>query len=401
MLTFIIWPFGALISSLPKYRTKFFLNIIWMFFIYYGFVMVSSIEGSDVYKYSKFFESYANQSLQTRINYFSDQKEIDLFRFVSFIFVSFFSKSASVYFAFVGLIFGYYYSRIIGLLIVNLNKTVRLSGSFLMISFLFIMDFYSLQFIRFSTATLIFNFYVLKYFFDSNRVRYLLMSGLSILVHFSFVFAVLILAISILLKLKPQLLFFIYLVSILFDLFNYEFVADLIYRFAPGYILETKEGYLNSDLLYIQSLANEKVHWYIMYRSSILIFAQLILLIFLMFKKENLATINKYKVFLSVVFSFGIMSNFLAEIPSGNRFITVFNHLIWFFLIMLIINKEMNVKIFGIKYLILLPIIFNIIVGLRYAMDSITLDFFFSNFIIASFYQSGIPIIDFIKDFIQ
>jgi hypothetical protein len=399
-IKFIIWPFGTLLSNIPKYRTKTFLNVIWLFFIFYGFVMVSSIEGSDVHRYAIFFESYANQSLSLRLKYFSDYQELDYFRYITFLFVSFFSKSASVYFAFIGFIFGYFYSRIIGLLIEKTNVPIRSYGLILIVFFLFIMPFYSIQFIRFSTATVIFNYYFLKYYFVERKIKYIALTGLSILVHFSFMFAVLVLFVSLFIKVKPRLLFIFYLASLFFEIFNFDFVANLIYSFAPMSIIETKEGYLNPDLLVAQEADIKVLNWYIRYNSEIFKYALLLLLSILFFIKKNKLNIENNKAFLNAVFILGISANILSAIPSGFRFISVFYDLIWFFLILEILNNHFNFNWHTLKRWFLIPVFFYIIVGFRYAMDTIPIDLFLSNGIVAIVYRSEIPIIDIIKELI-
>jgi hypothetical protein len=114
-------PFLALVILAKEYKMKFFQNVIWAFFVFYGLTIVKNTENSDVSRYSKWFESFAMAQDVDWSTFFDESEKLDYFRPLSFQFVAIFSDSSVAYFAFIGLIFGYYYSRILGFVFENIN----------------------------------------------------------------------------------------------------------------------------------------------------------------------------------------------------------------------------------------------------------------------------------------
>lgn len=141
----------------------------------------------------------------------------------------------------------------------------------------------------------------------------------------------------------------------------------------------------------------KSANWYILYRQILLKYLLLILLFIFVYQRGNLIQNSKTEKILSFALFFGVFANIISIVPSGFRFLSVSNGLMWFVLIPFLINN-INTKNWRPIDIVTLSILFlNLIVGFRYLLDTASIEFFIGNLFSIFIYVTDAPVIEFIK----
>jgi hypothetical protein len=361
-------------------------------------VIIGSIEGTDVSRYFEMFSEFAILNWDEKAVFLNEDVKFDYFKAFSFYIVSIFSSSPRVYFAFIGFVFGYFYSGIMVTLIRKTDKIKTVLAFLLVLHFIFVIPFYSVQFVRFSTAVVVFLYFVFEYFINGKNTKFLYFSGLSILVHFTFIFPFIALILHHFLPKKLYVYFYFYLITTVVIQPEFSTVKDAIQQYLPTTVLEEKQTYLNEDYAEDVIVKKKQANWYIDYKGQILKYVTLLLVIYLLFVKSRFITSSKvYLDLLSFGLFFAGMANIVAVIPSGSRFYTVSYPVIWIVLTIIMTRMSYLKTNLILKAILVFFLSFQIIVGLRYAFDSISIDLLFSNIFFMFYYVTDIPLIDFVK----
>lgn len=398
ILIFFISPFLSLILALKHLKVKLIENIIWANYTFLGFILVKTNSTTDVYRYSYWFESFARMEYIEKLKFFENESKIDIFRTFSFHFISLFSTSSSVYFAFIGCVYGFFYSRIIGIILQNIHNKMLWFDKLFIFTFIAILPFTSVQFVRFSTATVVFIYFTLKYFLDGNSIKYLVLACIgSMIIHFSFALPAVALILFVFLPKKLDIYFYAFAISSFFIIVEFSALKVLIENYIPS-DLESKKSYLNED--YAEAIVESVTikNWYIQYGGEIIKYITLILLFYIRnLIRKGLLSLGKYKHLLLFGLFLATISNIVSVVPSGFRFLGVSYPIIWTVLTIIYVNNNKCKENYYIKLILFLFFIFQILVELRIATDIISIDFFASNPIFMFFGLTDIPIIDFIK----
>lgn len=394
-ILFLISPLLSLVVLARNFRSQAFFNVAWLFFGFLGIIIVTSNEASDVYRYSTWFNEYSNSSEQIQKSFFEEDIFIEVYRPLSFFLVSSFTDSSKIYLGFVALIFGYFYVGIIRMLLDNVLNRIGVFQLLFVLNFIFVFSFLGFQFVRFTTASVIFLYYFLRYS-KNQDVKNILLSATSITIHFTFLFPVIILiGFHFFIKNKDlKIWYLLFLITSIITFVDFTVLKNIIEQYLPAE-LESKKGYLNEDykMNVDESLSN--VNWYIKYRADLLKFASLYIIYHLIFKFKTLdlqlVGILKFALF------FGVFANIVSVVPSGFRFLVISNSLIWFAIAAFFLRNNLY-SMNGIKVKILSGvIIFNIIIGFRYVFDIMPIELFIGNPILVFLGTSGVPLIEFIK----
>jgi len=398
LILFLISPLLSLIASFKSKNLTYIRYSIWGFYVFYGYVIIGSIEGTDVSRYFEMFSEFAILNWDKKAVFLNEDLTFDYFKTFSFYIVSIFSSNPRVYFAFIGFIFGFFYSGIIVNLIHKTAKIYNVLTFLLVFHFIFIIPFYSVQFVRFSTAVVVFLYFVFEYFINGKNTKFLYFSGLSILVHFTFIFPFIALILYHFLPKKIYVYFYFYLLTTVVIQPEFSTVKDIIQQYLPTTILEEKKAYLNEDYVEDVIVKKKRANWYIDYKGQILKYVTLLLVFYLVFVKSRFITTSEIY---SSLFSFGLffasLANIVSVIPSGSRFYNVSYPIIWFVLTIILTRMPSLKTNLFIKTILFFFLLFQIIVGFRYAFDSISIDLLFSNVFFMFYYVTDIPLIDFVK----
>lgn len=396
--TFLISPFLSILLFSKKYKTKQYLNLVWFFFAFLGYILVTNNESGDSYRYTMMFKEYAALSFEGQLNYFTDDARLDLFRPVTFRFISSFTSNPKIYFAFVAFFFGYFYSRILGFMFQNIHQKLNLILVLIIVNYLFFLNFYGFQFVRFNTATVLFIYFLLKYYLEEKKKKYLLLTGLSIFIHFTYVFPVSFLLIYQFLPTFRKLYFYGFMITAIFTVVEFDYLASNLESYLPQE-LESRKGYLDSEYKERITLDAQEANWYIKIRGPWIKYTSLMLLVlsYLTYKK-SLYYNPKYEELISFLLFFGIFANIVSIVPSGSRFLSITYATLWLILITVLVN---NYQIFFrkaiLKYYLIVFFSFNLIIGLRYLFDVFPIEFFSGNFISIMFGTTDVELINFVK----
>jgi len=185
-----ISPFAAFVVGLLHPRDQASRNLVWAFVIFYGAVFyIPEWSGSDsVRKLAHLKMMYWSDFTLDDLMYlmFRGQRAGDFYQSVIMFLISRFTDQAWVLFSVFGILFGYVYSRNIWFLIDRVGNRRSAAIVFLIIAFALDESFAAgLNHIRFWTACHVFIFGVL-HFSDGRNRKYLFVSLLTPLIHFSF-----------------------------------------------------------------------------------------------------------------------------------------------------------------------------------------------------------------------
>lgn len=397
---FMIWPFLSIGLAIWQYKEKWAKNIIWVFIVFYSFTFVISREGIDASRYRDSFidyteESYSNSEFYDTL-YSEETNNIDILHPLLSYIVSKFTNDYRVLFAVFGLIFGYFYSRNIWYLLNKARPFLKTINIPIIVTFAFIIGFWQINGFRFWTAAHMFFFSVLPYLIEGKK-KYLWLSVLTILVHFSFIIPVFILLSYIFLGNRLKVFFSFFLVSLFISEINFEVLNNYL-SFFPEVFAIRSGSYINEEYKMLRAARSLNINWYVLYYAKALRWVVIGLIILIYFKGNNFFKENKK--FLNL-FSFSLLfygiANIISNIPSGSRFITIANLFMvaFIFFYLQFQNKDTITKMF--VYISLPALLLFNIVSIRNGFDTIGLLAVIGNPVIALLLESNIALIDLIK----
>ncbi|MCB0743252.1 MAG: EpsG family protein [Ignavibacteriae bacterium] len=398
-ILFLVWPFLSTFFAILNYREKWAKNIIWIFVAFFGYTMVISNEGMDANRYRDQFIEISEAGGETNLVkgiYAEDTGYVDVLKPFLDRLVSLFTNNYKILFLIYGLIFGYFFSRNIWLLLENIKQPIVSSSIILLILFSLINPIWNINGFRFWTAAQIFVYGCLLFFLKRDKIG-IILSFIALFVHFSFMLPVLILFIYLFIGNRLTIYFYFFITSLFITEINLEVVRSSIEGILPV-IFETKVVNYTNEAYREQKVAGFKnMNWYIIYNAFLLKYVIYLYFIFLYWKNRIKIRRNKavYSLFSFILFYFGI-ANIVASIPSGGRFLTV----AYSFAIALIYIYVQTYKDDLINFIVKvsLPILLlYIIVSIRLGFDTIGITTVIGNPIVALFMDKDRALIELIK----
>lgn len=401
---FLVWPMGALVSAFRNYKHLWAKNLFWLFCIFYGFTFVIGDKNSrsnDAVRYTEQLEYFHTGSVSfsklTNILYSSEGGFVDVYQPVLTWFLGIFTDSPKWLFATYALVFGYFYSRNIWILIER--SGVRLSGLLLLLLIVFALmnPIWNINGVRMWTAAQIFIYGIFNYYILSNKKSGLWWILSSIFVHFSFVFPVLLFLLFIFLPHMPIPLLLFYVISSTINDLNLSAVGDFLSSVVPEFLIPRVKGYTNVD--YAELIGDQalQLSWHVRLvpiSVKVIIYIFIFYMMYYGFKKKN--DYHQIRNLLSLALFLGGWANIAALVPSGGRFL-VLSNVLFMATFFLYFSRPPHVKISLIRlpvyFLLAFIIIFNIRVGLDYT-GFLTL---FGNPLLSFFLTENLPLIEYIK----
>lgn len=344
-ILFILLPFFSALSAIRNFRAPWAKNIMWAFVVFFGFTFSIGKEtmssgtdsGSDINRYiSQLKELYGKSlTVDEMVEYFEDSGEADILRTVIAITVSRFTDNQRILIAIYGFIFGFFFTRNVWYLFERLQGRLKLFSIFLMATFFLLDSFWEINGFRFYTAIHIFIYGLLPYIYEGKK-RTLWICASAVLVHFSFFLPNAILLIYLLAG-NRSLFYFIFFVSsafvqqldlTVFNNFIENNVPELLVDRSAAYRNEDRVSrYRSDDDVVIPESATDVVvvkNWYAKVYAKGLHLSLTIILIFLyvLSIKKIKGIPGLYNAFCFTLLFFAV-SNVMASLPSGNRFLTI------------------------------------------------------------------------------
>jgi hypothetical protein len=403
-LLFLLSPLLSLIHSFRFRDNGVYKNILWLFAIFYGLTISfpKGEENIDGYRRFENFEMSASRtdySFTQFQNEFSDEDStsVDIFEPLLTYGVSRITSSGQIMFGIYGLLFGFFYSRNFSYVLDRVSQKNIFTVFWLVLTLAFLNPFWFIGGFRYWFATQIFLYGLLPYLFE-NKKKNLLWLGLAPLIHFSYLFALLLFLVYWLIGNKMTSYFFYFVVCFFVGKIGITFISSLLSLIPSIGIQQKRDVYTNDEYLeQVDTLKNISLNWYATFTSQYIYWFVFITLLVCFIRYRKLISEQFKPIFCFILFYMG--STFLVDsVPSMSRFLTLGNVLVLSFLI-LFVNQNSNVK--GLKsylYWTKWGLYIYLLVGIRLAFDTVSFLNLFTNPIVAPFFmESNFSMIDLFK----
>jgi hypothetical protein len=391
-----LWPFAGLIYSVFNWRRPHTKNIIWIFCIFFGVVFMFFNEGIDSYRYVAELENTAKLSFSDIISSFYQENGIlDLYVPLVSLFLSRITTNGHILFAVYATVFGYFYSRNISYVFAHIRKRNSLYIVLLLIFYVLVNPIWNINIVRFFTAAHIFVYGLMPYIYENKKTK-LIWIFITVFIHWSFIFAVIIFIIWRFIPKNIHVFLIIYLITLFINTLN----LNLIDLQSLGFLGDRIGLYANEGAIETYGKGMEQLAWHVKLSNitTDIIIQLYIFIMYFVLRNQFLRFSPFIRLYTFSLLLYGI-SNLLQSFnfPEAYRFVTLslmFLLPIIIFSISHISNKSLRQAL----AIISIPIIFSIIFKLRTGMDYFGISLFFGNFITASFVEDITPLISFIKN---
>jgi len=402
---FIINPFISFLIVLRMAKHSIFVPIYTMFCGFYGFTFASQRESMDSYRHRQDFIRLANYDIYSLDDvsstlYGDHYKGTDvLLQFLKFA-LSRLTSNPDILYLILGLLFGY----VMALNIKHVFSYVGKHNKFMTIVFfgllLTIIGVYEINSFRFWMGAHVF---ILGFITIISLKKVFLGFALILLtpfIHFSLLFIIFLFGMYFLIGNRYHLYFILFVCSFFISGISGSFIKSSIPDTGIEVFENKKQAYIKEDIseISIGIAAASSLNWYVKGRTYALKYLTLLLCTLFYFSMLNgQIRINKIELqlFSFALFITGICIILMTTVPQFGRFYRIG---LWFFYSFALIIFSNGFRLSK----ILDPLIYGaaalyIVVEIRIAFDTFTVDTVLSNPVIAIFGKSGITLIDFVK----
>ena len=401
-LLFLFSPILSLIMVFRKRNVKITKFIFILFCLFFGFTFVFSLDfdqGSDSSRYAAWLIEMHNKEISWHnfksVFYSGEDGKLDILQPLLTYIVAIFTDDPRFLFAVFALVFGFFYAQNIWFLFEKVKVNFTKLHLLFITTFILLIPLWNINGFRFWTASQIFIFGVLNILVKGKK-SYFFISLLSLFVHFTFVFPMCILLLYLLVGNKSKLYFLLFVTSIFMNGLNMDSMKNK-FNLLPE-VFQQKEVYLSEDFSKKEVEGINKTNWYIKYNNEIKNWICYTFIFCLFINRTSYVSTNKI---FNNLFNFSMLyfafANFIETMPQGVRFFPI-GHMIFFFLLCLLLNYEQKPKFISNIINLSIPFLILIfIVSIRRGFEFIGLTTFISNPIIVYWMDNGQPIINFIK----
>ena len=397
---FLVSPFLGFIQAFKHYKEDWAKNSVWLFVIFYGYTMFRpEIMDSSRYvaKLKELYNSPLNWDIFVANFYSEESSSVDIYQPLVTYILALFTDNGNILFAVFGILFGYFYSRNIWLLL-DFSKNQRINRNMIAIiaAFSCVIGFWTLNGVRMWTAAHMFFYGAFLLLVYGNR-KGIVIAALSILVHFSFILPIGVLLFFYFIKIPWRILYFFFITSFSITTLNLDSVRSRLESIAPDFLIPRVKSYTSEEYVEVISDLNATGNWYITYfNSSISWFIMILFTVIYFSKAKN----NSYNKSFSNLFGFSLLlmsiGNITSLLPSGGRYLLLAQlfgmALIYFYYVVF------NDTAFKKWALVVSPILlFYIVVSIRISIDTVSLMTILTNPILATIVDLPVPLIDIIK----
>lgn len=399
-LIYFFWPFAALILAIKNYKSSWSKNVVWLFVAFFGYVMVPIGDAFDATREKLALIELHQQQLsfsEMKSTLFSeDSNEVDIVDPIIHYVVSRFTDNCHILFCIYGIIFGFFYSRNIWILI---NKVSDIKGIsiFVILTFACIVGYWYINGFRFWTATHVFLYGSLLYILEQKK-RGLIFIALSPFVHFSFFMPALLFIVYLFAGERTYLFFILFALSFFIKTLNIESLGNFLTDHSPAVFHNKINNYTDQEYVEIVKDKNESTAWHVVFSNlfvtwTIVAFISLSFFFSLNKIRENKELLSLY----SFGLLFGSVANISALIPSGGRFLYLSNLLFIGFIFLHLYHIQLKSYFLLWRKVAMFTFFFFIIFQIRISFDLEGLMTFFGNPILASFFEDTFALITPIK----
>ena len=374
-IIFLISPFFAFLIALKKGFNTYYQPIILGFSFLFGYSVF--FWGGDILRYAATYEIVKNYSWSDFWFILSHRfdaealsrypanlvnRKPDIYALVLQFFVSRFAESNRLFFALVSLIYTKFFLMFLNMVYTKLEIRPKKVLHYVFIVFLIvIIPFYvGVTGIRFWTALFLFIYFVLRYF-DTPKFKFIILSGLSLLIHYSFFVPFTILVLFHVVPVKrftAKILvafsLLVFFVSSTTSIMNS--IEDVLY-FTEGTTIEGEvQGYTNEELLDQRKERNSTNNWYVSLRSDSLFYVLILFMSLEFFGILKLNDTDFTRRLYPLLVLFFCLTLLTYHLGSLGRFKNIF-YLLTFARYVLIFPGNINVFLFRLMGYILIPVL--------------------------------------------
>jgi hypothetical protein len=219
-ILFFVWPLGALMTAMSNARKPWAKNIIWAFIIFFGFTFVIPNDGVDANRYR---DNLVNMHSQRDLSwsgfvgllYVEGTNFLDVFQPLITFFISRFTDNQRVLFSVFGLVFGFFYSRNLAMIMDQFKDRIPRKIWPLLLLFALLVAFWQINGFRFWTATHMLLYGGLLVIMYRKPLGYLFIF-ITPLMHFAFIFPALIFAFYAIAGDRTLIYFILFILSLFF-----------------------------------------------------------------------------------------------------------------------------------------------------------------------------------------
>lgn len=395
LFLYLIWPFASFIYALRNYRSLWSSKIYILFAVFFGFTFV---QYGDALRVAESLEAMQSMSISEVFgNYLSSgSAQLDIAYPILIFLVSKITIDYRFLFAILTLIYSVIITKSITFLLSYVKTKVGWIDGLILVSFAITVQLWYVGG-RWNLAALVFAYNLLRYFY-SKQNKYLLLSFLSVFIHWSFVIVIPIVVAYLVIGNRTWIYYALFVTSFFISFLSFQEIQGTFDSYAPTVILESRSGYLSEE--YKESITEsvEKTNWYVNGHQQLIKWFVLIAVSFIVIKMQK--EIKKRKSLFNF-FNFGmlfmVITNTLSLVPSISRFYTVGNWLLLaaFFLYFHQVNGHFNTAL---KYFSIFALSIFIVVRIRMSLDAVSIWTLIGNPFYVYFVDNDKAIIEFIKD---
>lgn len=400
-----LFPFWTLLLSLIKFSSDNSKNYFWYGCSFLGAVHIFNPiggSGSDGirYAYNLTRMHYDRLNFNTIISYFyAEDGKLDIYQTLITFFISLFTDNAHYLFLVNAIVFGYFYSRNVWLVLDECKITKLYSWIWIfIIAYILVNPIWNINGVRMWTALQVLMYGILSVeIANENRKIYWVI--LSIFVHFSFIIPVIIYLIyKILPKKRLNVYFIIFYCCVMFNTVNLQTLREQIYSIVPHQLSDKVDSYMSDTKLEDKESAISPFAFHVTLARDLSRYYMLLTIAFLWIVQKKLITITRDRNIIILMLIFGSFFEVLSGIPSFERFFTIQFFLFYCLILLLIFNpNNESVKYYSYFKISSLILVYPIIFGLRTALDFYGVSLFCGNFITAIMINDNEPLISYIK----
>lgn len=399
-ILFFVWPLGALMNAISNGRQPWAKNILWAFIIFFGFTFVIPNDGVDANRYR---DNLVNMHSQRDLSwsgfigllYVEGTNFLDVFQPLITFFISRFTDSQRVLFSVFGLVFGFFYSRNLAMIMEQFKDRIPKKIWPLLILFAMLVAFWQINGFRFWTATHMLLYGGLLVILYKKPIGYLFIF-LTPLMHFAFIFPALIFAFYLVAGDRTLIYFALFILSLFFIQLQVDSFLGYLPQLPSVYQAKVSD-YTGDQYLSRVSISGTGMNWYVTFRGLAVRYMMYVFLVLVFVYRRK--QIREYG--LNSLFSFALLfisiANITKNIPSFGRYLLVSE---MFIAVLMILFFYYNLGTRLMRYLypaMLMVIGLYVIVEIRFGMDFMSLATLMANPFIAGFFTNEVPLIEFIK----
>ncbi len=399
----LLSPFLGVVLALRRPRDPSAKNLVWIFTVFYGAVFyIAPSSTSDSVRYAQqlllmhdtdfgLFDLFSN--------FFTDRTAYqDLYQPVVTFLVSRISGESWLLFGTFGILLGYVYSRNIWFLIDRLPNRPGVIAWLLVIAFAFAVGIgVSLNGVRMWTALHVFVFGIL-HFTERKKPKFLLVSLLSPLIHFSFLVPSALLLAFLFLKRYGVAIYAFFVASFFVAALDVSLIRSVMEHLPQTMSDRAISGYVDrADIVQEAAGAFRERAWFLVLNSSLVS-----AFVFLASTWLFLRRVHERDGVIRFLFLLGMLIygwvNLVAHIPSAGRFFNIGEMLIIGAVVLFLADEARARKLdFQIAGALLPLLAIDIALGVRFFLEFASVWLILGNFFLAPFVDATEGLYEFVK----